>query len=409
MNQSTEKTVLKEWQLLLLLAGIQFTHILDFVIIMPLGPRFMEVFSINPQQFGFIVSSYTFSAGIAGILGTGFVDRFDRKAILNTSYLGFVLGTYFSAMSPDYNTLLIARIVSGAFGGIIGAMVFSIIGDVIPYERRGKASGIIMSAFSFASVAGVPLGLFLASQYNSWSAPFWGLSIFSTFILILSHFIMPSIRTHLEKNEYHSAFKVYKIILKDKNHLKAFFLITSMMFGGFSVIPFISPYMVSNVGVSEKDLSYLYFFGGGATVFTARIIGILADKYGKFKVFATVAILSTIPIYLITNLPRVPLYLALIVSTLFFILVSGRFIPALAIITSSVLPRNRGGFMSLTSSFQQIASGLASSISGIILTKNTDGSMSNYEYVGYMAIFATIVSIYTGSKIQVAKDHNHPT
>ena len=139
------------------------------------------------------------------------------------------------------------------------------------------------------------------------------------------------------------------------------------------------------------------------------MIGILAEKYGIFKVIANRAILSTIPIYLITNLPRVPLYLALIVSTLFFILVSGRFIPALAIITSSVLPRNRGGFMSLTSSFQQIASGLASSISGVILTKNTDGSMSNYEYVGYMAIFATIVSIYTGSKIQVAKDHNHPT
>ncbi len=408
MNQPTEKKVLKEWQLLFLLAGIQFTHILDFVIIMPLGPRFMQVFSINPQQFGFIVSSYTFSAGIAGILGTGFIDRFDRKAVLNTSYLGFVLGTYLSAMSPDYNTLLVARIVSGAFGGILGAMVFSIVGDVIPYERRGKASGIIMSAFSFASVAGVPLGLFLATEYNSWSAPFWGLSFFSTVILILSHFIMPSIRTHLEKNEYHSAFKVYKIILKDTNHLKAFFLIISMMFAGFSVIPFISPYMVSNVGVSEKDLSYLYFFGGGATIFTARIIGILADKYGKYKVFATIAVLSTIPIYLITNLPQVPLYQALIVSTLFFILVSGRFIPALAIITGSVLPRNRGGFMSLNSSFQQIASGLASSISGIILVKNSDGSMSNYEYVGYMAIVATLIATYIGSKIHVAEQH-HPT
>ena len=149
---------LKESHLLLLLASIQFTHILDFVIIMPLGPSFMDVFKINPQEFGFIVSSYTFSAGLAGIIGTGFVDRFDRKAVLNTAYLGFVLGTYLSAISPDYKMLLLARIVSGAFGGILGAMVFSILGDVIPYERRGKASGIIMSAFSFASVIGVALG-----------------------------------------------------------------------------------------------------------------------------------------------------------------------------------------------------------------------------------------------------------
>jgi predicted MFS family arabinose efflux permease len=398
---------LKESHLLLLLASIQFTHILDFVIIMPLGPRFMDVFKINPQEFGFIVSSYTFSAGLAGIIGTGFVDRFDRKAVLNTAYLGFVLGTYLSAISPDYKMLLLARIVSGAFGGILGAMVFSILGDVIPYERRGKASGIIMSAFSFASVIGVPLGLYLASQFNSWAAPFWGLAILSTFILLFSHFIMPSVKTHINKLENHSVYKVYMIILKDSNHLKAFMLIISMMFAGFSVIPFISPYMVSNVGVSEKDLSYLYFFGGAATIFTARIIGTFADKFGKYKVFSIIAALSTIPIYIITNLSVVPLYHALVASTLFFILVSGRFIPALAMITSSVLPRNRGGFMSLNSSFQQIASGMASIIAGMILVKNQDGTMSNYQYVGYMAMCSTFLAIYIGSKLTVATEHSH--
>ena len=179
------------------------------------------------------------------------------------------------------------------------------------------------------------------------------------------------------------------------------------MFAGFSVIPFISPYMVSNVGVSEKDLSYLYFFGGAATIFTARIIGTLADKYGKYKVFSVIAALSTIPIYIITNLSVVPLYQALIASTLFFILVSGRFIPALAMITSSVLPRNRGGFMSLNSSFQQIASGMASIIAGMILVKNQDGTMSNYQYVGYMAMLSTLLAIYLGSKLKVATDHSH--
>ena len=396
---------LKEWQLLFLLASIQFTHILDFVIIMPLGPRFMDVFQINPQQFGFIVSSYTFSAGLAGILGTGFIDRFDRKAVLNTSYFGFVIGTFFCALSPDYTTLLLARIVSGGFGGLIGAMVFSIVGDVIPYERRGKASGIIMSAFSFASVVGVPLGLFLASKFESWAAPFWGLALLSTLILFTSHLIMPHITSHLQKSEFHSPFKVYMVIVKDLNHLKAFTLIIAMMFAGFSVIPFISPYMVSNIGLTESQLSYLYFFGGGATVFTARIIGGLADKFGKYKVFAGLAFLSTIPIFLITNLPKVPISIAIVVSTLFFIFVSGRFIPALAMITASVLPRNRGGFMSLNSSFQQLASGVASSIAGMIIVKNVDGTMSNYNYVGYMAIFSTLIAIFMAGKLKVATEH----
>ncbi len=400
---------LKESYLLFLLASIQFTHILDFVIIMPLGPRFMNVFQINPQEFGFIVSSYTFSAGLAGIIGTGFVDRFDRKAVLNTAYLGFVLGTYLCAISPDYKMLLLARIVSGAFGGIIGAMVFSILGDVIPYERRGRASGIIMSAFSFASVIGVPLGLYLASSFDSWAAPFWGLAGLSTFILFFSHFVMPNVTSHINKLENHSIYKVYMIILKDSNHIKAFLLIITMMFAGFSVIPFISPYMVSNVGVSEKDLSYLYFFGGGATLFTARIIGGLADKFGKYRVFSIIALFSTVPIFIITNMSVVPLYQALIASTLFFILVSGRFIPALAMITSSVLPKNRGGFMSLNSSFQQIASGMASILAGMILVKNSDGTLSNYPYVGYMAITATLLAIYLGSKLRVAVDPLHPT
>lgn len=399
-----EKKNLNEWQILLLLASIQFTHILDFVIIMPLGPRFMDVFKINPQEFGWIVSSYTFSAGIAGILGTAFVDRFDRKAVLNSAYLGFVIGTYLSALSPDYSTLLIARIISGAFGGILGAMVFSIVGDVVPFERRGRASGIIMSSFSFASVVGVPLGLFLATEFDSWSAPFWALASLSFFILILSHFIMPHVRTHLEKKEFHSPMKVYGVIIREANHLRAFALIISMMFAGFSVIPFISPYMVSNVGVSESDLKYLYFFGGLATLFTARFIGILADKLGKYKVFASVAFLSIIPIFLITNLEKVSLLVAILVSTLFFILVSGRFIPALAMITSSVLPQNRGGFMSLNSSFQQLASGIASSLSGMILIKNQDGTLSNYQYVGFMAIFATFCAIYLGSKIQIIQE-----
>jgi predicted MFS family arabinose efflux permease len=393
--------VLKEWQILLLLAGIQFTHILDFVMIMPLGPRFMEVFQVDPQEFGFIVSSYTFSAGLAGIFGTFFIDKFDRKAVLNTSYLGFVLGTFFCAVASDYKILILSRIVSGAFGGILGAVIFSIIGDIIPFERRGRATGFVMSAFSIASVAGVPTGLYLAQFFSSWAAPFWVLAFLSSFILVISHFIMPSIRSHLEKTEVHNPIKVFLIVIKEWNHIKSFILITFMMFAGFSVIPFISPYMVSNVGMTELELSYLYIFGGGATFFTARIIGFLTDRFGKYRVFAIIASISMIPIYLVTNLPKVNLFSALVVSTSFFIFVSGRFIPALSLITSSVKPQNRGGFMSLNSSFQQLASGFASIFAGIIIQKNIDGTLSNYQYVGYFAICSTLIAIFIAGKIEL--------
>ncbi len=395
-----EKIKFNEKWLLLTLAGIQFTHILDFVIIMPLGPQFMRVFQIDPQQFGFIVSSYTFSAGLFGVLGTIIIDKFDRKAVLNSAYLGFILGTLYCAIADTYIVLLIARIVSGAFGGILGAMTLAIVGDLIPYERRGKATSIIMASFSLATVMGVPIGLYLATKF-SWKSPFIALTILSIFILVISHFTMPSVRNHIQSQSDVSLLQNFWNILKEKNHLKSFGLISMMMFAGFSVIPFISPYLVANIKISESDLPLVYFLGGGVTFFTARIIGILSDKFGKKEVFSLIALISILPILLITNLPEVPLYSALLVTTLFFVFVSGRFIPAMALMTGSVVPEKRGGFMSLNSSIQQISSGIASTISGAVIVKSNTGELLHYWKIGVLATIATLLCIYLARKIQL--------
>ncbi len=389
---------IKEWQLLSLLACIQFANILDFVIMMPLSPKLMEAFSISPAEFGFIVSSYAFSAGFAGILGAFFIDRFDRRFALNSCYAGLTIATLLCGLVHSYSLLLMARILAGAFGGLTSAVTFAIIADLIPYERRGKATGIVMSAFSLASVIGVPIGLYLAYLYN-WNAPFIGLTVFSCVVLVFAHFYTPSVKGHLSSMAKHPL-KTLEVLFLNKNHLIAFSLITMMMFGGFSVIPFIAPYLVKNIGISNLELSYVYILGGAFTVFTSRLIGSLADKFGKPRTFAIVAFISMIPILGITNLPKVSIYLTLAVTTCFFVFVSGRFTPAMAMISASVHPLNRGSFMSMFSSVQQIASGLAASLSGFIIQKTPDGQLTEYPTVGLVAVIATIIAIWISTKLK---------
>lgn len=390
----------KERLLLLILAMIQFTHILDFMIIMPLGPQIKRMFGIEAQQFGFIVSAYTFSAGFMGIWGAFFIDRFDRKHALNISYAGFIVGTFLCGIANSYTTLVLTRVIAGAFGGLIGGLVFSIVADIFPFERRGKAMGVIMSAFSIASVAGVPIGLYFAREFE-YRVPFFMLAALSLVILVFSYIQLPSIRVHLKDKVHLTPKRTLVMIFNNQNHLWAFALIMVMMFAGFSVIPYISIYLVSNVGIKEDDLLYIYLLGGGFTLFTARIIGYLADKYGKQKVFIASAVLSMIPILATTHLPRVSLLLVLTVTTSFFIFLSGRMIPAMAMVTSSVLPQNRGGFMSMNSSLQQISAGFASLIAGAVLQNTASGQLLNYNIVGYISCISTLISIYLVGKIEV--------
>lgn len=382
----------QEWPLLLVLSGVHFTHIMDFMVIMPLGPQFMRLFHISPQQFGLLVSVYTFSAGICGFFAAFFIDRFDRKNSLMALYGGFALATLLCAAAPGYELLLAARAVAGGFGGIMGATVLSIIGDTIPEHRRGAATGTVLSAFSVAAVAGVPTGLFLANHFN-WRAPFLFLTLVSALILIAAWRVLPHVRAHLAHQQETNPLRQIQVIFFDRNHLNAFALIAMLMFAGFSVIPYISPYLVANVGLKETDLPYVYFVGGLMTFFTARWVGRLADRHGKRRVFAITALISIAPMLIITNLPRVPVALAVLVSTLFMVFQSGRFVPAMAMITSSVEPRLRGSFMSFNSAVQQVSAGFASLAAGMIIGKSPAGTLTHYDTVGMIAVVATVICV----------------
>jgi predicted MFS family arabinose efflux permease len=385
--------------LLAVLASIQFTNLMDFVILMPLGPQLMRVFSISPQEFGLIVSAYTFSAGIVGIVGAMFVDRFDRRTVLLSLYGGFAVSNFLCAIAPSYEWLLVARIIAGAFGGIMGATVFAVIGDVIPDVRRGAAMGTVMTSFSLATVAGVPVGLFLANNFG-WHTPFFMLTGTSLIVLSIGYAVLPQIRGHLVHGTDASAIRSLVELVKHKNHLHAFAFISAVVIAGFSVIPYLSPYLVANVGLTEHDLPYVYFFGGGATIFSSRFIGKLSDRYGKQKVFTWIAGGSVIPILLITNLPQLPVWGALVVTTLFMVLVSGRGVPAMAMVTASVEPKQRGSFMSINFSIQQVSSGLASFGAGLILGKSNTGGLTHFGIVGAIAVATSFVCIFLSKRIR---------
>lgn len=380
--------------LLLTLAAVQFTHIMDFMILMPLGPQLMRLFQISPQQFGLLVSVYTFSAGICGFFSAFVIDRFDRRQVLLFLYTGFVLGTLACALAPAYEWLLAARILTGAFGGILSAVVMAVVGDAIPMARRGQAMGIVTAAFSAASVFGVPVGLYLAVRL-SWHAPFFFLVIMGVGVwgLILAY--VPRLQAHLQRDasQRPAAFQILRNAVALPTQRAALLLTLLMMLGQFSIIPFISPYMVANVGFSESQLTYIYLLGGGLTLFTGPWIGRLADRYGKTRILMAFLLLSTLPQILLTHLPPVPVLLALLVTTSFFVVSGGRIIPAMALITGLVSPQHRGSFMSIQSAVQQVSAGFASFLAGMIVVEQAQGggALLNYPLIGYLAVGSSLL------------------
>ncbi len=397
-----------EWLLLLVLASVQFAHIVDFMIIMPLGSRFVNAnehqgetaaLHLTTGQFGLVVSSYTLSAGIASLFAARFLDRFDRKSSLLVLFAGFTLGTLLCAVATTYPLLLAARAVAGAFGGVCAANVLAIVGDAFPDTRRATATGVVMSAFSVASIAGVPIGLFLAEKLG-WRAPFVVLGVLSGMVLLLAAWVLPPLRGHIGRlwvrpNTW--------AVATDPNHLRAFALMAALIGSSFLVGPYLATCLVANSGMREEDLKYIYLFGGLTTLFTLTFIGRLADRHGKLPVFRVLALSTTVPLFLITVLPPwVGLVGVLAVTTLMFVTTSGRMVPGMALIINSAAPNIRGSFMSLNSAVQQLGAGLASWIGGLLLEKEADGRLTGFPLVGLLACSCALASVYLAGRLRPA-------
>lgn len=396
------------WIILIALAAAQFTNIVDFMILMPLGPQLMRILKLSPGQFGWVVSVYTFSASLSGLLAALWMDRFDRKRAFLVIYAGLIVGTLSCGMAWDYPSLLAARVLTGAFGGILGGLALAIVGDVFPPQSRATATGGLMTAFALASVLGVPLGLALGTAAG-WNAPFLALVVLGLVNMLVGAIVVPPIRGHLvaspnggEGGQSNPFREMYSILI-EPNHIRAYLLVVSLMIGGFSVIPYISPYLVSNVKLREADLPWVYLVGGLLTLVFAPLVGRQADRHGKFRVYALIAPISALLMLATTHLPAsISMILAVLTVGLLMLSNAGRMTVALAMVTACVESRRRGRFMSLNSSIQHLATGIGASLGGMLVTTDADGRLSGYGLVGWIATVVTIASIGLAARLRAA-------
>lgn len=389
----------KERIILLILAGLNFTHILDFMIMMPLGNYLMPYFDISAKQFSILVAVYTFSAGISGFTAAFFVDQYDRKKILLLGYSGFLLGTIACGFAPNYELLLASRTFAGIFGGLIGAQVLSIVSDMFGYERRGMAMGTIMSAFAAASVIGVPFALYLANLI-SWHAPFLLVGILGVLIVPLIVKFLPPMTAHMRKDKPALGFtQTLSLVFNNPQQRYALLFSMLIMLGHFLIIPFVNPYMEFNVGYSKTQTPMIYLIGGLASFVSANLLGRMADKYGKMNVFTICIVLSLIIVGVITNLPTLPFALTLTIFAIWFTLSTGRMVSANAMISNVVQSEQRGSFMSFNSSVQQLGTGMASIIAGLVIIKGSDNKIQHYDWLGYLSIIFLVVALLLARKL----------
>ena len=391
----------KELIILLTLAFVQFSNILDGMILMPLAPTIKNVFLIDTQHFGWLVSSFGIAAGCSAFFSTFWADKFDRKIILIVLYIGFIIGTYFCAIAPTYTMFLIARIFTGVFGGVCGSVILAIVGDIIPNERRASALGMVMMGFALAAVAGIPLGLILSNKFG-WQMPFYVICGLGFIILLCIIIFIPNVNAHLKSENKTSYKHFYSTLFSNKSMQIALAVPVVMMVAHMGIIPYISDFTVNNLHFNkETDVPLMYLIGGLLSVVNSPLVGKISDKYGRYKVFAILSILAIIPLFLITNSTSTSVVLFLFCSSMFFIFSGGRMIPVQAMITSAVLPQFRGSFMALNSALQQFSLGIVTFIGGTIITNNVNGELEHYNIVGYIAITATIVSIFLAKKIKL--------
>jgi predicted MFS family arabinose efflux permease len=385
---------------LLVLMLMGFTNIVDFMIMMPLAPQLTREFGITTAQFGFLVSAYAFAAAIASLIMASIADRFDRKHVLLLSYAGLIVGTLGCAIAPSFSVLLVARAVAGAFGGIQSAIAMSIVGDLVPDERRGRAMSLVMMSFSFAAVVGVPLSIYVASL-GGWHVPFFALSALCAVLFVVAHRLIPSMRRHLTAGlKPTGLIQGYAELLRVPNHWWAFLTSALVILSGMMVIPFIAPTRVANEGLTESALAYFYLIGGAVTIVTRPYVGSLTDKYHRPHVFYWMVLLSIIPMVLVTHRLGVSLLWQNAIAALFFIFVSGRFIPLTAMNAAASTPQLRGRMMSFSSAVQNFSTGIAASIGGAMLTTSPSGEILGYEAVGYLACLLAMLAVASAYRIR---------
>ena len=388
------KTVFSPYQkgVLALLAFLQFTVILDFMIISPLGAMLMPTLGITPAQFGLVVSVYAFSAGISGLLAAGFADRYDRKKLLLLFYCGFVAGTLLCGVAHSYGFLLFARIITGVFAGVIGSTIFAIITDLFAFQLRGRVMGIIQTAFAASSVIGIPMGLYLSNRWG-WNAPFMLIVAISVLVgAVMIRFLRP-IDAHLALQQDRSPLRHFVHTFSTPRYLQGFATTALLATGGFLLMPYMSAFSVHNLGISLVRLPLVYMITGVSSIIAGPLIGRASDVYGKFLVFCLGCVATMIMVVIYTHLGLTPISVVILVNCLLYIGVISRMITASALISTVPQPADRGAYMSISSSIQQISGGFAAVLGGLIVTEGSGGTLQHYDVLGYVLVGSTLITL----------------
>src|SRR6201996_8709449 len=375
-----------------LLALVQFTIIIDFMIMSPLGAIIMPALDISAAQFGVAVSAYAFSAGISGILAAGFADRFDRKRLLLFFYVGFTLGTTLCALAPNYHLLLLGRIVTGLFGGVVGSIVLAIITDLFPLQLRGRVMGFVQTAFAASQVLGIPAGLFLSNHWN-WHVTFGALVVLSIAGMAAVLLLMQPVNGHLLLKQDKNAFRHLIATVSQPRYWLAFSVTTLLATGGYMLMPFGSAYTVHNLGIDIVHLPTIYLVSGLFSILIGPLVGRLSDTFGKFPTFAFGSVLSITMVLIYTHLGQVSLSVAILVNVLLFVGIFSRMIPSQALISAIPEPSQRGSFSAVGASLQQLSGGLGSVLAAAIIAQNTDGTLRHFDWLGYIVVATSLASL----------------
>ena len=396
IKQTKDPVKLTSYQILVivLLALTQFTVVLDFMVMSPLGDILMKSMNMTTKQFGLTVSSYAFSAGIAGLLTAGFADRFDRKKLLQFFYIGFILGTLFCSMAPNFPLLVAARIVTGLFGGVIGSISLAIVADLFLLEQRGRVMGFMQMGFGTSQVLGIPISLYLATVWN-WQMPFLMIVVLASIIWLLILFKMKPVTGHLKAKNEHNPLKHLWHTVMQKEYRVGFMATAMLSLGGFLMMPWGSAFAINNLHVTENQLPFIFMISGVGTLIIMPIIGKLSDKIDKLKLFSIATLWLIMVVLIYTNLTPVHISIVIVLNVMLMMGIMSRMVPAMALVTALPKMQDRGAFMSINSSLQQIAGGIAAAVGGMIVyQKDKFSPLENYDTLGYIITTLTLITIY---------------
>lgn len=392
--------------IIVILSFIHFTVILDFMVIAPLGAMLLEIMDLTPAQFGWVVSVYAFSAGISGLLAAGFADKYDRKRFLLFFYVGFMIGTFLCGIASNFVFLLVARIVTGIFGGVMASIAMAIVTDLFPLQVRGRVMGFIQMSFAVSQVAGIPFGIYLANAYG-WHAPFF----FIVALCFVAGFAimkwMDPIDAHVRIQTERNAFKHLKNTVRQRFYQKAFLTTAMLSIGGFLLMPFSSAFSVNNLGISQHDLPLVFLFTGLSTIIVLPAVGRINDIVGAMKTFTAGTLLASVMIVIYTNLSVTPFWTVVLVNVVLFAGIMSRMIPAMATMTAVPELKDRGAFMSINSSLQQIAGGIASVFAGTVVVQTAAGPLENYDTLGYYCVALMLICVVLMRNVQIVVEEKH--